>query len=148
VSEPEHRIRLRGGWQWRVAGEAGPPRRVALPIAWPDDALGRVLLSRPFNRPPLDPSREALRLELEQVDGLVAVLLNDRDLARPPVGTARLVVPLDDPLPGRNVLVLEVASPPAGRGGSGWGDIALVIGPAPPTAPDRREPLGGRGDPV
>jgi hypothetical protein len=119
-----------------------------LPIVWPDDVPGRVLLSRPFNRPPLDRSREALRLELEDVAGLVAVVLNDRGLGRPPAGAGRLVIRLDDPLPARNVLVLEVASPPVGREGSAWGNVALVIGPSPQADPDRGEPLGGRGHPV
>jgi hypothetical protein len=105
----EHIIRLRGGWIW------GP---------W---------LIRPFQAPPIDPRCESLGLRLDEVAGLVAVVLNGQELARPPSGTRALWLPLprDPPLPRRNRLVLEVEPPrrPIGLSPNPgpWGAIALVV---------------------
>jgi hypothetical protein len=117
-------------------------------MVWPAGASRPIRLVRPFNRPPIDPARESLFLELEQVEGLASVLLNDRVLARPLPGTSWLVVSLDDPLPARNLLVLEVEPQAAGPEGLAWGQVALVIRPNGTSGPDRGEPLGGRGHPV
>jgi hypothetical protein len=128
---PEHLIRLRGGWEWRDPGAASA-RRVALPMTWPAGLTAHVRLVRSFQRPTIDPAREALALRLESVSGLVAVWLNGRELARPDAGTTALCLPLDDPMPPRNVLVLEVDPTTPGRAGADpepWGEIALVIRP-------------------
>jgi hypothetical protein len=149
VAISEHRIRLRGGWECHPAsGDDEPTRRVTLPFVWPADASRTVRLVRPFNRPPIDPARESLVLELDQVEGLAALLLNDRELARPPRGTSRVVISLDGPLPARNELVLEVEPPAVGNPGSTWGMVALVIRPAGANGPDQGEPLGGQVHPV
>jgi hypothetical protein len=120
----EHLIRLRGGWEWHEPG-ADPSRRVTLPMTWPAGLSGRVRLVRSFHRPPFDPARETLAIGLESVAGLVLVRLNDRELAWPDAGVTALRLPLDDPLPPRNVLELEVEPPVVGV--EPWGTIALVI---------------------
>jgi hypothetical protein len=120
----EHLIRLRGGWEWHAPGD-DPERRVTLPMIWPTGLAARVHLRRSFQRPPLDPAREALALRLESITGLVVVRLNSRELVRPGPGVSVLCLPLDDPLPPRNVLDLEIDPPEAGA--EPWGTIALVI---------------------
>jgi hypothetical protein len=130
---PEHLIRLRGGWEWREPEAASAARRVTLPMTWPAGLTSRVRLIRSFQRPPIDPAHEALALRLESVSGLVAAWLNGRELARPNAGATALCLPLDDPLPPRNVLVLEVdpqVPSHAGTDAEPWGTIALVIRPA------------------
>ncbi len=129
---PEHRIRFRGGWDWHVRdGEAEAVRRATLPADWPADLAGPFRLVRRFGRPPFDPGSESVSLELRGVPGLVAARLNGRELARPPAGVVDWSVPLDEPFPPRNVLVLDVdlgadpMPPPEG----GWGAISLVVGP-------------------
>jgi hypothetical protein len=128
----EHFIRLRGGWEWHEPGGGSADRRVTLPMIWPSRLTARVRLVRSFQRPPLDPAREALALRLESVAGLVAAWLNDHELARPDPGTTTLRLPLDAPLPSRNVLVLEVDPPPHDPAADEpWGEIALVIAGRP-----------------
>lgn len=127
---PEHRIRLRGGWEVLDSGGGGLPSRLTFPLKAFPDGVGRVRLARSFQTPPLDPRSETLWLRLDAVPGLVSVLFNDRELARGPFGTAVLLLPLGDALPARNRITLDVAPCP----GSGcpseefpWGEIALVI---------------------
>jgi hypothetical protein len=120
----EHLIRLRGGWEWHAPGD-GPAQRVALPMIWPAGLTTHVRLLRSFQRPPLDPAREALALRLESISGLVVVRLNGRALAHPEPGVSALSLPLDDPLPPRNVLELEAG--PLTESAEPWGTIALVI---------------------
>ena len=131
-----HIIRLRGGWYWengpdQAAGR--PERRVVLPLTWPAGVARRGRLVRPFQAPPLDPARESLGFQLDDVAGLVVVELNGRELARPAPGTTSLWLPLppEPPLPRRNLLALEV-EPPRRAGSleldpSPWGTVALVI---------------------
>jgi len=114
---PEHLIRLRGAWDWLT--EAGP-RRVDLPITWPPGLAGPLVLSRRFQRPRVDPDREALALRLGDVPGLIRARLNGDEVAGPAAGE----VPLGN-LPARNLLILEVD--PAGLDEGPWGAIALVI---------------------
>ena len=121
----EHLIRLRGGWEFHM-GES--VRRLALPLTWPPGLVSRVRLVRPFNRPPIDLQSERLGLRLDDVRGLLAVRLNGRELARPAPGTSMLELPLDEPLPARNVLELDVA-PETTVEPAAWGRIALVIRP-------------------
>jgi hypothetical protein len=128
---PEHLIRLRGGWQWHdEPATEGVIRLVTLPLVWPADAPGCVRLVRAFHRPPLDRRAATLSLRLEAIAGLVAVRLNQSELARPRAETSELTLPLDEPLPARNLLVLEVHPPDQAdprRGQQLWGRIALVI---------------------
>jgi hypothetical protein len=123
---PEHLIYLRRAWEGHFGpGAAGAVRRVDLPTAWPADLPGPVRLSRAFNRPPLDPGRETLALRLGAVPGLLSVRLNGRPLATS--GPAGSELPLSDPLPPRNVLLLELDPSAAATAGPGWGEVALVI---------------------
>jgi hypothetical protein len=164
---PEHLIRLRGGWLCLEDGGApdasasasGP--RITLPVCWPAQAVakGAVRLVRWFTAPVLNASRESLSLRMSAVGGLVSVQLNGQELARPAQGTEALELPLPDPLPRRNYLVLDVR-----LGGAvashdfpqpAWGFIALVIRDQGPVedagSPGSRsgdESLGERGPPA
>jgi hypothetical protein len=136
---PDHLIRLRGGWNLDDA-----PRPVTLPMPLPlphGGSDGRIRLSRRFGLPPFDPSRESLSLRLSRVAGLASARLNGREVARPSPGTSTLVIPLPDPLPRRNLLVLEVDLAAAGTPDGPWGDVALAIAAAPPGD----DALGGGG---
>ena len=112
--------------------ESEPGRRVTLPLVRPAERTSRVLLVRPFHRPPVNYEREALILRMEGVGGLVSACLNGQEIVRPPSGTTEVSVRLDQPLPARNVLVLEVDLPAlldTSGDESLWGIIALVIQP-------------------
>jgi hypothetical protein len=136
---PEHLIRLRGGWRClededvpdTPTSVSGLP--ITLPVIWPARVAPKaaVRLVRDFTAPVLNPSRESLGLCMSSVGGLVAVQLNGRELARPAPGTAALELPLDDPLPRRNRLVLDVRLGEAMTSPSSpqqpWGSVALVI---------------------
>lgn len=142
---PEHLIRLRGGWSWDDR-EGGPvaARRVSLPLEGAPRGTSRIVLTRQFGRPPIDPGRERLALRLEGVDGLVGIRLNGHDLALPPVGATDLELSPDDLQPTGNVLILEVipsSGTHAGADNSRWGRIALVI--RQPDPPDVTGPAGG-----
>jgi hypothetical protein len=125
----DHWIRLRGGWEWHDP-EAGSVRRLTLPRAGPVDHTAPLLLVRAFHRPTrLGPSA-SLFLSLQNVAGLLSVALNGRELARPSPGTTAVWLPIDQPLPARNLLSLEVdpnGIPDGDQSGSLWGSIALVI---------------------
>ncbi len=141
---PEHLIRLRGGWL-RGDGEDGPDsmRRVSLPLEGPPVGRSRVILSRRFGRPPIDPGRECLALRLEGVVGLAGIRLNGRAMAVPPVGATDLELAPDELRPSGNLIVLDVL-PPAGTppeaDDSRWGMVALVI-----SGPDPADFLGPAG---
>jgi hypothetical protein len=126
----DHRIRLRGGWQWHEP-EPGATRLVTLPMALAAGVPQPIHLVRPFNRPPIDPARETLLIHLQHVEGLRVVRLNDREVARPETEPRELWVAVEPPLPARNVLVLEAELPPPFRGTSSedspWGEVALVV---------------------
>ena len=147
---PEHLIRLRGGW---LLGEReddpDAARRVSLPLEGPPRGASRVVLTRRFGRPPIDPGRERLALRLERVVGLVGIRLNGLAMAIPPEGATDLELAPDDLRPTGNVLVLEVcpsSRPHADAGDSRWGMIALVIRQhAPPDVPGPAEGLLGDG---
>lgn len=125
---PDYQIRLRGGWE--SPGFDGGPRvgRVTLPLPGPPVGPGRIQFARSFQSPPLDRAAESLWLRLQTVPGLVAVHLNGRELSRAPFVEGTLLLALDEAVPGRNRLVLDV-EPPARLPdpGSPWGEVALVI---------------------
>jgi len=127
-----HWIRLRGGWEWQTATmEEGLPKRLTLPLEWPTGLAHPVRLLRSFQCPSFDAITESLSLRLDEVSGLLAVWLNDREVARPAGQYATLVLPLTDALPRRNRLVLEVQPPRRDSEAAPipWGVIALVIQP-------------------
>lgn len=144
----DHWIRLRGGWEWRSAGtDADHPQRLTLPHRWPAAVDGRIVLSRSFQAPTLNPFSEQLLLHLDDVAGLRAVRLNDRLIASPAAETSSLVVPLGVLASRRNLLTLETDLA-AGRvprpEDQPWGSVALVIrNVAAGTGPT--DSLGGRG---
>ncbi len=130
---PEHRIRLRGGWVCKGAGEpASSEYRLALPHRWKPEDSGRFVLSRVFQRPPVDPDREAVHLCMENVPGIRALSLNGSPIASIRVERPVLEVELGDLRP-RNVLVIEFEpveqTGPTANGSDEWGHIALVIRP-------------------
>jgi hypothetical protein len=130
----EHRIRLRGGWEWFPADSPGAAAsRLTLPISWESDRPRRLRLTRRFNRPPLD-AESRMVLLLEQVPGITSLALNGHAVARVSPGESHYEIPLGS-LPERNELVLEVEIPrsaaPAGCPTPEWGAIALVIRTAP-----------------
>ena len=54
----EHRIRLRGGWECRPAGSPKRmPERLTCRSAGDRAIRGRMVLTRRFGRPPLEPRR-------------------------------------------------------------------------------------------
>ena len=132
---PEHRIRLRGGWEchYRVDDDEAAPevvRRVDLPAASAADFPARFRLTRQFGRPPVDPRNEDVTLELRNVAGLKSVRLNGRLIAPGLEGGAGWSIDLAEPLLPRNGLVLEVELGDSGRSSpSSWGEVALVIRP-------------------
>lgn len=115
---PEHPIHLRRAWD-------SPLGRIDLPANW----IGRRVpgrLTRKFNAPPIDPSRERVVLVLEGMPGLRRAALNGRDLGPPPDDGAAWEVPADGLSPSGNVLDLELEPDEAGSA-SGWGRVALVV---------------------
>jgi hypothetical protein len=131
----EHSIRLRGAWQWHDLDDlAAPPRRVALPIAWPPDSPARVRLVRQFGLPPIDPARERLVLRIANAPGLLAVRLNDCEIAGAAATGPAYAMELVQlpPLLARNGLSLDVdghRASAAASGEPGWGEVALVVVP-------------------
>ena len=132
---PEHRIRLRGGWECHYRDgdddDDAPEvhRRVDLPAASSAGFPARFRLTRQFGRPPVDLRNECVTLEMRNVDGLQAARLNGRPIA-PSSGSVEWSVDLAEPLLPRNGLVLEVEFGEHGRSDEGpWGEIALVIRP-------------------
>ena len=126
----EHLIRLRGGWERLEPGERSPATRVTLPLLGFPEGPGRVRLSRWFQAPRLEPGRETLWLRLDAVAGLIAVVLNDSEIAHGPFPTSPVLVRLSENLSTRNRIVLEVESPqqrdPA-PADFRWGEVALVV---------------------
>ena len=140
----EHLIRFRGGWEWiDLGGDPGAPRRVSLPLDGPPRGTSRVVLTRRFNRPPIDPRLESLALRLEGIPGLLETRLNGRPMALPPGGTLEIGLTWSELRATGNVLALEVDPSTAGdeQVRHPWGMIALVI--RQPDPPRGAEPTGG-----
>jgi hypothetical protein len=125
---PDHRIRLRGGWESiDLRAPARPPTRVTLPVRWGATEASMVQLTRRFGRPPFDPRGESLWLSLGHVAGLRTARLNGHPLATEGLADGTLEVLLEPA--ERNELVLDVEVTPDQGEGPQWGDIALVIRP-------------------
>ena len=130
---PEHRIRLRGGWEshHREGDEDGPEvvRRVQLPLIWPEGLPARIKLIRQFGKPPVDWSLEAVSLEMRNVPGLQVTRINGHPVPKPTETGGSWSVVLADPLLPRNGLVLEVDLEAARKQAGDWGEIWLSIRP-------------------
>ena len=106
---PEHRIRLRGGWdcQYRERDDPDGPevvRRVDLPVVWTEDFPRRLRLTRQFGRPPVDPASERVELELRDVPGLTTVRLNGQAVSGV-VAEGSRSIRLDEALLPRNMAI-------------------------------------------
>jgi hypothetical protein len=136
----DHRIRLRGGWACQSASTApDAPEWITLPIDWGPGNPRRLRLSRRFGRPPIDPARQSVLLELDHARGVQSLLLNGKTLAAISTAKSYYLIPLPE-IEERNTLVLEVetarwSDAPADLG-PGWGQIALLIRSIDP-GPDR-----------
>ena len=122
---PEHKIRLRGGWL-----QIHPDRNtfgswLTFPLAQFPNSPDDLRFARSFQRPPLDPERETLWLDLQSVPGLISIALNGRGLVREANPGHVESLPLGIDLPSRNQLILQVN--PSIRPEQPWGVIALVI---------------------
>jgi hypothetical protein len=127
----EHQIRLRAAWRLRIVDAAAEAEsRVDLPTVWPPGFVRPFRLSRSFRRPQINNPSETLVLRLGEVPGLRTVVLNGRAQSWSSSDWGAVELPLDDSLPARNELVLEVDPrywPPGGSLAQPWGSIALVI---------------------
>jgi hypothetical protein len=127
-----HAIRLRGGWEWHDPDAPGqPPKRLALPTAWPANSGSFARLVRRFNRPPID-ADERVILSMERVDGLVSASLNEAEV----VSGAEI----QQILHATNRLILDVELSDC-AGVASWGEVALVIVPAKQIGEGRAVPL-------
>jgi hypothetical protein len=127
----EHQIRLRRGWECREADAPDPEvRRLDLPVRWSSEIARRLVLTRRFGRPAVEPGRQVLILRLDQVVGTRAIILNGQTIASASAETTHYAIELAD-LAERNVLVLEIETPPQDaspvENRQDWGVIALVI---------------------
>ena len=129
----EHRIRLRVAWDChRSIGDEGTSSRLDLPIVWAEESSFPIQLVRRFGRPPFDPARESVALELRSVNGLRQVKLNGLEIAN---GSSLLApsemisIVLPSILLPRNAILLEVFEPSSDARLLPWGEIALVITP-------------------
>lgn len=121
----EHMIRLRGGWELVEPRKTDASRRITLPASDLFETPARVVLSRSFQRPRLDPLRETLWLRLEAVPGLTSIALNGREVGRGPFEDPVILLAVED-LEPRNLLVIEV-EPPGAEEEMDWGSIALMV---------------------
>lgn len=128
--QSEHRIRLRGGWDYYVVLPAtnAAPRRVTLPLPCSNIGGRSFRLERGFQAPPLDAASETLFLQFDDVSGLRSVALNGQTIAQLSGDQRSLLVRLASVNPRGNRLVLEVGPVPRPAAVDAiWGSIALVI---------------------
>lgn len=119
---PEHAIQLRRAWEAEIDGQTS---RLDLPITW-GSAPPPPRLRRRFNRPTIDPAREAISLRFESCAGVHGLTLNGRDLAQPIDDDAVSELECGPLLPMGNCLEL-ILEPDAVPRSIPWGRIALVI---------------------
>ena len=134
---PEHRIRLRGGWEchYREGDDGDGPeivRRVNLPITWTDDLPRKIRLIRQFGKPPVDLQVEVVSLELRNVYGLEVARINGRESTVATSSDDSRSIALGDPLLPRNGLILEINLAEAQAREGEWGEIWLSIRPREP----------------
>ena len=135
----EHRIRLRGGWVCQSAlAEQGPPERITLPIRWDPANPRRLRLSRRFGRPPFDPERQSVLLELDEARGIHSLLLNGKALATISPAKSYYLLPLAE-IAERNTLIIGVETGQScaalAEVSPDWGQIAILIRPIDHPAP-------------
>ena len=127
----DHRIRLRGGWECQRDGPGREAEgdRITLPVRWGASHPGRLRLSRRFGRPPIDPTRQLLLLELDRARGMQSLSLNGKALTDVSPEKSYYLIPLAE-IEERNELVLEVETGDAPDDAeTDWGHFALVIRP-------------------
>lgn len=128
---PSHTIRLRGPWMLSLLDSTTPSRRsFPLPTWEPWPTAAGLVLSRSFQRPPIEPGREQVALALRQVDGLGTVTLNAVPLPVPAECDTTAGFELDVTaylIPGTNRLALEVDPHRSSGIVVPWGEVALVI---------------------
>ena len=73
----EHIIRLRRAWE---GTSGGLPRRIDLPIVWPEESDRSIVLRRRFQTPRIDEASETLSLRFQAIDGVVSIRLNGREI--------------------------------------------------------------------
>ncbi len=136
----EHAIRLRGAWQYRpLTDSQTPPRRVDLPTHWTDEIEERLLLTRRFQAPAIETTKERLSIRFANVPGLLSIQLNEQDITPEtlPSASEAFDVPVRLLAGSTNLLVLEVdlqgqrshQESDSGETRDAWGVIALIIQP-------------------
>jgi hypothetical protein len=142
----EHRIRLRGGWEYdAIDPSAVSPCRLTLPTHWPTGGR-RVRLTRRFGQPPREAGRRVF-LRLERMPGIQALELDGHAPVEFAPGCSEYEIPLDA-TSGRHRLVLVVdTTGSSGLSGDAqdWGHVSLVIRPEGPTG--SREEAAPSADP-
>src|SRR5262249_32765779 len=125
----EHRIRLRGGWEYQNAGPAAGGGPITLPVRWDRSHAPRLSLSRRFGQPPIDTGSQCVLLELNRARGIYSLRLNGTTLAASSPEKSYYLIPLAE-IEERNVLLLDVDTGAACKeeeADGEWGNIALVI---------------------
>ncbi len=118
-----------GAGNARAQGAVDSHDRLTLPVVWGRDGPASAWLLRRFGRPPFDPASQVLLLEMKNVAGIRALLLNGHPITPVAVETLSYEILLDA-LPERNRLEIEIdRSWLAGDAASAmpWGEIALVV---------------------
>jgi hypothetical protein len=122
----EHRIKLRGGWEWAEADRPDERRRLTLPTRFEPGRHGRVILYRQFHRPSLS-AGESVWLEFARIPGVQSITLNGRYICEDGEVESTLAVELTESRM-HDLIVLEVD---LGRATTpltdDWGAISLVI---------------------
>ena len=130
LRQDEHRIRLRAAWEFRPEGDDDDPgRRVDLPTTWPADTPRRFRLVRRFGHPRVDPIREQIALELAEVPGVVAAVVDGVRQDAPVDRDADWQIPLEAGKADRHTVILEVdrGNSPQPDSAGPWGVIAVVV---------------------
>lgn len=124
MRQDEYRIRLRAAWDFQAEPDV-PGDRVDLPTTWPPKTPRQFRLVRRFGHPRVDSTREQVELELRDVPGVVAAIVDGIRHVRPTRDAGPWLIPLASDGQHRHTVVLEVeldADP-----GGPWGTIAVVV---------------------